>query len=149
MPDYFYMDSLTIIDNDDAVVVTMTSHGTDVFSVQPLLEGVEVTRGAQCPSWAAEPHTRAASRCPSWLDLGLQGVLHCSPLDGPSAAAFGLPSGQYSEVFVHLTPVDRDLGLWEFSRGDGSDPLGWLQLGDDFGILDVWQLPADFDTSDL
>lgn len=128
------MDSLTIIDNDDAVVVTMTSHGTDVFSVQPLLEGVEVTRRAKCPSW---------------LDLGLQGVLHCSPLDGPSAAAFGLPSGQYSEVFVHLTVVDRALGLWEFSRGDESDPLGWVQLGDDYGITDVWQLPADFDLSDL
>lgn len=130
------MDTLSLV-IEDRIIVTLTSDDRLPLPDPTLFEVVDEGE-------------RVDRKVPSWADLYYAGELDGHRLAGPLAAACGVTDADgYSECFAHITLVDDNLGLWEVRRAAGSDLIGWAVLDTLFCIVDLWQVPANFDLGDL
>lgn len=109
--------TMSIVDEHSQIVLTLTSdHGLDL------------------PLDATTPSPESVG----WESLGLAGILDCYRLDDAGAAAFGLPSGEYAEVFAFISCVDPELGLYEVRRAAHEPVIGWAVLGEGYTDLVDW-----------
>lgn len=73
-----------------------------------------------------------------WESLGLAGILDAYRLDDAGAAAFGLPSGAFIEVFAFISLVDPELSLYEVRKAAHEPVIGWAVLSECYTDLIDW-----------
>lgn len=118
--------------------------------VVPELQTVVTLTGTHLPLDPFAETTPAGPQAVSWTSLYVEGIIVGNDLTDSGSEAFGLPIGEYAEVFAHIELVDSDSGLWAVARGEGLDPVGYAELDEHYAVQRWWHaLPEGLTRDDL